>query len=71
MKMYWLYPNKKQADTIFVAYDAKDPNNFCPPGQNWGAFTAEECDRILELSKSEKSVRLPNNKIGAIARDYH
>jgi PKHD-type hydroxylase len=69
--MYWLYPQKKQADTLFVAYDAKDSNNFCPPGQNWGAFTDEECDRVLSLSKSEKSIRLPKDKMEAIARDYH
>jgi len=59
--MYWLYPKKKQADTLFIAYDAQEPKNFCPPGQNWGAFTAEECDRILDFSK--------NTQMNAIARE--
>lgn len=69
--MYWLYPKKKQSDTLFIAYDAKEPRNFCPPGQNWGAFTAQECDRVLSLSKSEKSIQLSNANNDGIAKNHH
>jgi len=68
--MYWLYPQKKYAETLFIAYDAKEPKHFCAPGQNWGALTAEECDRVISFSKLANSVRLPNANNG-IVPDYH
>ncbi len=68
--MYWLYPQKKYAETLFMAYDAKEARHFCPPGQNWGALTAEECDGLISLSKLANSVRLPNAKNGVVP-DYH
>lgn len=50
--MYWIYPKKKHSDTVFASYDASQPKNFASPDENCGAFTPEECDRIIALSKT-------------------
>lgn len=55
--MFWMYPTPKSRQVSFASYDASQPRNFCQPGENWGAFTAQECDRIIALSKTCPSRR--------------
>ncbi|MCL2932534.1 MAG: 2OG-Fe(II) oxygenase [Trichodesmium sp. MAG_R03] len=47
--MFWIYPEKKYNQTIFTCYDSSNASNFCPRGENWGAFTVDECDWIISL----------------------
>ncbi|MGB3513150.1 MAG: 2OG-Fe(II) oxygenase [Microcoleaceae cyanobacterium] len=50
--MFWIYPQKKSNYTVFACYDAGEASHFCQKGDNWGAFTASECDSIISLSKN-------------------
>jgi len=49
--MFWMYPTPKSHQVTYVSYDASKRSHFCKPGENWGAFTAQECDWIISLSK--------------------
>lgn len=49
--MMWIYPQQKYRQIKYACYDASQPDHFCKPGENWGAFTAEECDWIISLSE--------------------
>lgn len=48
--MFWMYPTPKYHQVTYVSYDASQASHFCKPGENWGAFTAAECDSIIALS---------------------
>ena len=52
LKMFWMCPEKKYNQTVFTCYDASEPSHFCQRGENWGAFSADECDRIISLSQN-------------------
>ena len=47
-----MYPEKKYNQTVFTCYDASEPSHFCQRGENWGVFTADECDWIISLSQN-------------------
>lgn len=47
----WIYPQQKYHQVKYSCYDASKPEHFCKPGENWGAFTAEECEWIISFSK--------------------
>ncbi|MGD1808205.1 2OG-Fe(II) oxygenase [Dapis sp. BLCC M126] len=47
-----MYPDKKYNQAAFTCYDASEQSHFCKPGENWGAFTADECDWIISLSQN-------------------
>lgn len=51
-KMFWMYPPKKSNYTVFACYDAGELSHFCKAGENWGAFTANECNSIISLSNN-------------------
>ncbi|NET43283.1 MAG: 2OG-Fe(II) oxygenase [Okeania sp. SIO2B3] len=58
--MFWMYPEKKYNQTPFTCYDGSQPSHFCQKGENWGAFTAQECEWIISYSQNlfkEKSHR--------------
>ncbi|MDJ0557093.1 MAG: 2OG-Fe(II) oxygenase [Microcoleaceae cyanobacterium MO_207.B10] len=50
--MFWIYPEKKYNQTKFTCYDAGEPSHFCKKGENWGAFTKDECNWIISLSNN-------------------
>lgn len=55
--MFWMYPTPKFHQVTYASYDASKASHFCKPGENWGAFTAQECDSIIALSKVFESRR--------------
>lgn len=50
--MFWMYPEKKYNQTPFTCYDGSESSHFCRKGENWGAFTAQECDWITSFSQN-------------------
>ena len=52
--MVWIYPQQKYRQIKYAYYDASQKEHFCQPGENWGAFTAQECERVISLSKEMK-----------------
>ncbi|MDJ0557094.1 MAG: 2OG-Fe(II) oxygenase [Microcoleaceae cyanobacterium MO_207.B10] len=55
--MVWIYPQQKHHQITYTCYDANRKEHFCKPGENWGAFTAEECDWIISLSEKIKPAK--------------
>ena len=49
--MVWIYPEQKHHHIKYACYDASQKQHFCKPGENWGAFTAKDCERVISLSK--------------------
>ena len=45
--MVWIYPQQKYRQIKYAYYDASQKEHFCQPGENWGAFTAQECAHLL------------------------
>ena len=52
--MVWIIPQQKYRQTKYACYDGSQKEHFCKPDENWGAFTAQECERVISLSKQIK-----------------
>lgn len=70
--MFWIQPQGKYNQPSYVVYNAEIPEHFCPTGENWGAFTPEECQKIIALSKlyPEKPPTVSDHAQGKIRVDY-
>ncbi|NER07823.1 MAG: 2OG-Fe(II) oxygenase, partial [Okeania sp. SIO3C4] len=40
--MVWISPEQKYRQITYACYDASQKENFCQPGENWGALTEKE-----------------------------
>ena len=52
--MVWIYPEQKYRQITYACYDGSKKEDFCQPGENWGALTEKECDWVISLSKKIK-----------------
>ncbi|NEQ35296.1 MAG: 2OG-Fe(II) oxygenase [Okeania sp. SIO3I5] len=52
--MVWISPQQKYRQIKYACYDASQKEHFCQPGENWGALTAQECKKVISLSKQIK-----------------
>ena len=52
--MVWIITQQKYRQTKYACYDGSQKDHFCKPDENWGAFTAQECERVISLSKQIK-----------------
>ena len=52
--MVLIFPKQKYCQSKYTCYDASQKEHFCKSDENWGAFTGQECEKVISLSKQIK-----------------